>query len=811
MTKSELHELQLIIKHITQPNYDSIDSGINLLVKSGKIIFFEKILENCKIIDGCLIASRRYTVTAPRQPFIDYALWNIIGQKPKNVRVHRSLQKSHIKNVRLSEYESSLHCFHRIEKFPIGITFLNNIENLDLSSASVKKIPIEIERLIKLEKIELYNNQIKQFPAGLCKIETLKTINLSNNKIKVIPRDIIKLKNLQYLNLNSNAIITFPKGFKKLQELRNLSISHNKIEEIPLEICELVNLEIISLRNNRIKFIPDGFSNLQNITDVDLSGNKLISIPNLNSTMVKSLNLTRNKITILNDCIKNMTGLESLFLNENRELKLVEPGIASLSNLKNLELGQTGNLSPKPHVLNLNGRESIEKYFNKILYHYKLKSRDKIEKKNTTIEKNKYRKYRKYRHYNNDNNKPPKDIEGIISNLSNYLNSKEIDIIDIGISLTTSIANESVYNYIFRKWKINQDELSLMDYYNGFEFEQYRYQYYILLKLLSSKNNDLKIHRNISIENIKCLHYEFFEKRYPDFIFSFYNLTKIDFSLNNLDLTNDIHKLSYLQDIKLKQVNNLDVIQFDKFSDLKNLEVKKSTTKSHWSLENIKNLEKLSIDSVNAQSLTIKDNDNLLEISLYGLQIDQIEISNCRNLQKINITSCDFSNEFKFSSFPNLRELTIQRSSITGLMDLISKCSSLEKISIEMSGCLILDKSIANIKKIKILNLKDNGINYIPEEIGELEKLEYLNISKNNIKLIPNSLANCISLKYLDIRFQCGKTKAHNKLNDIPVEMFEIKTLKTIKITWSSLVFRKFKSKLSQSNLYQKSRIIANE
>lgn len=811
MKKSEQYELKTIIDLITKPNYDSIDLGVSLLIKAGKDIYFEKILKNCIIINGILIASRRFTVTATRQPFIDYALWNIIGFKPKSVVVHKSLSKASIKKVRLREYESYLHWFNKIEKFPLGITFLENIEILDFSDARIKFIPDDITRLSKLKSIDVCNNEIKKFPIFLCKIHTLESIKFSRNKIKKIPNDIIKLKNLEYLYLDYTEINTLPSGIKELQKLKCLSISNNNISEIPFEICDLVNLEKISINNSNIKSIPEAFANLQKITELDLSGNELNSIPNLHSKTIKSLNLSRNRITVLNDAIKNMFSLESLYLNENRNLNIVEPGITSLNNLKILELGKTGNLTPKPHVLYLNGRIAIEKYFNKILYHYKLRARFKGEINIKTSLNNQQIKYRPYKDVNK---KPAKEIEGVFSSLSNYFNSRELDIVDIGINLMTSIANDSIYNYVFGKCKIIEGELTYMYDYTGFEFHHYSCRNYILLKLLSSKNDNIKIQRNISVDNIQTLVYvvnDFFEKRYPDFIFTFYNLIKVDFSFNNLNLHSDIYKLSKLQKMRLNKVRNLDEIIFDKFPDLKILTLEKSDSTSCLIFENIRNLEEFTIYDVSSKSITIKNNHNLVEISLIGLQIDNLEISNCRNLKKLTIISCQFSNGCNFSDFPKLLEFTSKKSSITRLMDFISKCSNLEKISIINTDGLVIEKSIANIKNVKILNLEDNKLDSIPQEIGELKKLEHLNVSENNLKNIPSSLAKCRNLKNLDIRFQCGKTKAENKLNHFPLELFQIKKLKIIKVSWTPLAMRRFESQICDLNLFSKSGIISNE
>lgn len=809
MKKQIDQELKLIINHITTPKYDSVDYGVELLIKSGNKNYFEQILSNTRIINGCLIASYNYTATAPRQPYVDYALWNIIGQMPIDINVHSSLLKHNIKKVTISKYESYFDHYNKMKKFPIGLTYLNNIENLDLSDAQFDKIPIEIARLIKLKIINIKGNWLKEFPVGLCQIKTLNEINLDMNNIIEIPTEIAELSNLKYLSLKSNQIISIPSSIKYLNKLKHLFLNGNNLKELPKELFELINLTKIQLFSNSLNSIPYEINNLKNLTILNLSYNNLKTIPKLNLLSLKVLCLSSNKFETVGSEVSGLLGLEKLDLENNRELKFIEPDITALNNLKELNLCMMPQLLPKPYARYILGRDKIEIYFSKINNYYKLDNPFKAVAKENNI-KAKKSKYNSSFHYRENDEVPPKGTESIISNLSNYFDSRDINTIDVGINLMTNLANQSVYNYIFGKWKIVNGELDDDSYNNGYVFN-YDYKKYIVFKLLSTKNNDIKIIRNITIENITKLKYDFSRGRYPDFLFTFYNLNTVNFDLNNLELTDSFYNLVNLKEIKLNKVSNIDNLQFDKFSDLRKLEVSDVKRKLSFSFSNMSNLTELIIKDVNIRSLSILNNNMLEEITICDSKIEKIEILNCNKLKKIKFDDCYFEDGQNLSHFPELREIIINRTNISNLMSYISNCISLEIIEIHNIDGFKLDKTIANLKNLKILHLIRNRIDFIPDEIGELLNLESLSIRSNSVKKIPESLSKCRNLISLNLRCQGGTTKADNMLKDIPLEIFTIPKLNEVYVTWTSLNYRKFISKLLAADCYNKSSVITND
>ena len=99
----------------------------------------------------------------------------------------------------------------------------------------------------------------------------------------------------------------------------------------------------------------------------------------------------------------------------------------------------------------------------------------------------------------------------------------------------------------------------------------------------------------------------------------------------------------------------------------------------------------------------------------------------------------------------------------------------------------------------------------LPDQIGDLENLENLNLYENDLISIPESLANLTKLKTIDLRRQSGDTKDSNTLNDLPLNIFKNTNLSEVKVTWPSLILRKFESKLATANLYEMSRKISNQ
>ena len=801
-----------IKKLITHPDYNKIDEGIELLVKSNNVLFFEKILQNCSIRNGTLIASESLTVTAPRQPLIDYALWNIIGKCPNDAKIDKSLLKNNIRNVKFRSYESYLHNYHYVERFPIGITEFKNLKNLDFSNAIISNLPKEISKLNKLSILNLTSNNIKQFQDEICNITSLKELILSNNSIKYLPEQLGNLVNLEILELDNNELKIIPDSINYLTKLKLITLNGNKIKTLTKSIGYIQNIKELNLAHNKLATLPKSINNLNNLIFLSLSNNSFVQFPKIELENLKELNLSDNDITIIPNEIQNLKNLEKIYLSGNRNLGVFESGISFLNKLKTIELGRTGKLKPKPKVLYLKNRIDVDSFLRSIKLLYKLEERTRsVNTIKSEISKQKLVSKSVERKTNKNIKRNISDVnDDIISNLSNFLNSDEIDKIDIGLNLILNLNNQEVFNKIFKKWEIKAGSLNYVYSNEGFEFDRYWYRDYCIMYLLTSAESNIVFPNKIQISEIKYLNYSFIENRYPDFISKLNNIEKIILNCKGQKLKDDFNKLNKLNSISLTQVNNLNDINFLNFKELKSIIIEKCSEPKNIDLANHNNLKTIEIKDLKVNSISIENNPQLESIIFYSVRCSKLTIANCPNLKNIEIKYSDKIPEFHFTNILTLNEIKIINSSLNNIIDFISFNINLVKIEIEGDDSLELKDSIKELQNLKELNLINNNIHKLPLSIGELRTLQILNLKKNKLINIPETISNLKELKSIDLRFQSGNTKELNSLNDIPIKIFKNKRLASVKVTWSSLKLRKFESKMAAANLYEQSGIISN-
>ena len=131
-----------------------------------------------------------------------------------------------------------------------------NLENLDLHSNKIRKIPVEIGKITNLRHLNLEANQLEEIPIEIGNLDLLISLELSRNKIKKIPAELGNLVPLEYLYLGGNKIAEIPPELGNLVNLRELYLEENQIKEIPLELGNLCNCDELHLQNNPITEIP---------------------------------------------------------------------------------------------------------------------------------------------------------------------------------------------------------------------------------------------------------------------------------------------------------------------------------------------------------------------------------------------------------------------------------------------------------------------------------------------------------------------------------------------------------------------------
>jgi Leucine-rich repeat (LRR) protein len=211
---------------------------------------------------------------------------------------------------------------------------------------------------------------------------------------------------------------------------------------------------------------------------------------------------------------------------------------------------------------------------------------------------------------------------------------------------------------------------------------------------------------------------------FPNSIFNFKNLKKLDLSHNNIDqLPSDIEKLLSLDYLDLR-FNDLKYLP-DSCANLEQLETlllsNNKLKKLPNSIGNLKNLVKLDL------------NDNFLSNlpDSFG-SLEHLEILALWNNRIEKLPE-------PFGNLKNLKELNLRENELKNLPESFSHLQSLETLSLNNNKLMNLPESFGTLKVLKHLYLNNNQLSSLPDTMGNLnETLETLYIKGNNFTDIPS-------------------------------------------------------------------------
>ncbi|TRY63076.1 hypothetical protein TCAL_04910 [Tigriopus californicus] len=277
------------------------------------------------------------------------------------------------------------------DRFPDAVEDMTSLRWLKLTSTRLKSLPVELEKLQKLEHLTVKKNCVGSLdvnfsqlpclrtlnlsrnaltsdhvPAGLFENEELTTLDLSHNQLSDVPEGLFKAKSLLVLNLSHNRIEIMPSQLlMATTDLLHLDVSHNDLDALPPQLRRLSNLQVLILSHNPLSHfqvrplpsltelrtwhmrqtqrtntnIPTGLEALVHLSDVDLSENELTKIPEglLTLSNLKRLNLADNRIVDISADIEKWTQLETLILSRN-QIKALPNTLCKLTKIKKLYL-----------------------------------------------------------------------------------------------------------------------------------------------------------------------------------------------------------------------------------------------------------------------------------------------------------------------------------------------------------------------------------------------------------------------------------------------------------------------------------------
>lgn len=153
-----------------------------------------------------------------------------------------------------------------------------HITHIDLTDNNmIGKLPGAIQKLSKLQMLNLSYNQLTHLPDSFGQLTSLKELYLYTNKLASLPDSFGNLKSLSYLDMYDNGIKKLPKSFANLTSIAYIDLYGNKLEELPEDIGKLQALRFLGLANNRIKKLPAGITQLPNLTELRLDNNCLLT------------------------------------------------------------------------------------------------------------------------------------------------------------------------------------------------------------------------------------------------------------------------------------------------------------------------------------------------------------------------------------------------------------------------------------------------------------------------------------------------------------------------------------------------------
>ncbi|XP_030439994.1 plant intracellular Ras-group-related LRR protein 7 [Syzygium oleosum] len=186
-----------------------------------------------------------------------------------------------------------------------------SVRTLDLTHNRLVDVPLEINKLINMQRLVLADNSIERLPVSLGKLQSLKVMILDANRMSTLPDELGQLVRLEQLSISGNMLTYLPETIGSLRNLLLLNVSNNKLTSLPESIGSCFSLEELRADDNSIEDIPSSFCNLINLKSLSLNNNNVNQItPNLLKDCRSLQNVSLHNNPILMDQFQQMEGFQ---------------------------------------------------------------------------------------------------------------------------------------------------------------------------------------------------------------------------------------------------------------------------------------------------------------------------------------------------------------------------------------------------------------------------------------------------------------------------------------------------------------------
>jgi hypothetical protein len=161
-----------------------------------------------------------------------------------------------------------------LEQLPPEIGLFPNLRILSLQGNQLSWLPDELSHCEQLEELWMTGNNLRTLPPAVRRLHRLRRLDLSGNALSG-GLELDRLPKLQALNLSHNQLTEFSIGRDALGQLSHLSLAFNQLRRITLEPGDWPNLRLLSLIRNQLTQVPVGLSQLSGLQVLSLGGNPI--------------------------------------------------------------------------------------------------------------------------------------------------------------------------------------------------------------------------------------------------------------------------------------------------------------------------------------------------------------------------------------------------------------------------------------------------------------------------------------------------------------------------------------------------------
>ncbi|XAR49996.1 hypothetical protein NMG60_11004193 [Bertholletia excelsa] len=200
----------------------------------------------------------------------------------------------------------------KLKTFPDHVLDLDkSVRTLDLTHNRIADIPMEISKLINMQRLILADNVIERLPINLGKLQYLKAMTLDTNRISSLPDELGQLVRLERLSITGNLLTRLPDTIGSLRNLVLLNVSNNKLKFLPESIGSCFSMEELQANENLLEELPSSVCNLIHLKSLSVNNNNLKQIPSNLLTDCKALqNISLHENPISMEQFQQMEGFE---------------------------------------------------------------------------------------------------------------------------------------------------------------------------------------------------------------------------------------------------------------------------------------------------------------------------------------------------------------------------------------------------------------------------------------------------------------------------------------------------------------------